>query len=326
LDKSVGIDSAVPVAEYSEAPEASLRDQPLTNASTKFLDDSDYILRAWAVILSLAAIDWLWARHAGIEISGIMQAAKGVGIFAVFAFIVDYTGRVRQMAEAAHYVALWISFAVALVIYSYVVATLRMPLRDANFARMDAALGFNWSAGFDWIMSSSSTTRYILEHAYNSMMVQVFASIAFFAVIKRSDRNRELLWIGMVSVIISVSLSGPFPALGPFTKGGMPSWSAVLVTIRDGTATKFTLDHLNGIVAFPSCHAVMAIVLVYVHRPPLRTFVPVAILNALMVVATPFAGHHYLVDMLSGAAVVAISIAIVEVAMRPRSVAQPQAV
>jgi hypothetical protein len=322
LDKSVGIDSAAPAAESSEALEVSLRNPSRAEASRNLLDDPDYILTAWAVILTLAAIDWLWARHAGIEISGIMRAVEGVGIFAVFAFLVDYIGRVRQVAEAAHYVALWISFAVALVIYSYVVATLRMPLRDVEFARMDAALGFNWSAGFDWIMTSSSMTRYILEHAYNSMMVQVFVSIAFFAVIKRSDRNRELLWIGMLSVIISVSLSGPFPALGPFTKGGMPSWSAVLVTIRDGSATKFTLDHLNGIVAFPSCHTVMAIVLVYVHRPPLRTFVPVAILNALMVVATPFAGHHYLVDMLSGAAIVAISIPIVHAAMRPRSLAR----
>ena len=47
-----------------------------------------------------------------------------------------------------------------------------MPMRDLQFARADAALGFNWNAGFDWITTSSRPLRYILEHAYNSMMVQ----------------------------------------------------------------------------------------------------------------------------------------------------------
>jgi hypothetical protein len=320
LRKNLNTESAAPLLAYTEAPTDSSREpvHPRARELRKFSDDPDYILRAWAVLLALAAVDWLWASHAGFEIGGIVPAVKGVAMIAAFGFIVDYTGRMRQVAEAAHYSALWIFFAVSLVIYSYVVATLRMPLRDVEFARIDAALGFNWGAGFDWVMTSNWAIRYILEHAYNSMMVQVFASIAFFALINRSDRNRELLWIGMVSVLISVTLSGPFPALGPYTKGGMPGWSAVLLTIRDGSLTKLTLAHLNGIVAFPSCHAVMAILLVYVHRPPLRSFVPIAILNALMLVATPFAGHHYLVDILTGAAVVAISIPIVHAMMRPR--------
>ena len=247
-------------------------------------------------------------------------------MMAAVGFFFDYTGRARQVSDAAHYCALWLSFAVALDIYSYVVATLRMPMCDLQFARMDAALGFNWSAGFDLITTSSSTIRYVLGHAYNSMIVQIFASIGYFALIRRSDRNRELLWIGMLSVLISTSLSGPFPALGPYTKGDMPAWSAVLVTIRDGSLSKFALADVTGIVAFPSFHTVMAVLLVYVHRPPLRSFVPVAILNALMLVAIPFAGHHYLVDMIAGAAVASVSIAIGRAAMGSRSLARPEGV
>lgn len=319
-------ESAAPIFDYTGAPAEPSREpaHPSVRTSGKFLGDPDYILRAWAVILTLTVVDWIWATHAGFEIGGMMPGVEGVTLFAAFGFIIDYTGRARQIAEAAHYSALWIAFAVTLVIYTYVVATLQMPLHDAEFARMDAALGFNWSAGFDLITTSRWLIRYILEHAYNSMMVQVFVSIAFFAMINRSDRNRELLWIGMVAVLISVSLSGPFPALGPYTKGGMPAWSAALLTIRDGSLRTVTLDHLQGIVAFPSCHAVMAIVLVYVHRPPLRSFVPIAILNALMLVATPFAGHHYLVDMIAGGAVAVVSILIVSAAMRPLSLARSE--
>ena len=321
-------ESAAPAAEYAKAAIATSRDWSGATARiwTAFRHDPDYILRAWGAILLLCAVDWIWAEYAGFQFAGFMPAIKGIAMLAALGFAIDCFGRVRQVAEAAHYCALWFAFAVSLVIYSYVVATLKMPLWDARLERADLALGFNWGAGYDWIMSSNWLTRFTLEHAYNSMMVQVFVSLGFFAIIGRTDRNRELLWIGMLAVVLAVTLSGPFPALGPYTTGGIPKWSAVLVKIRDGSLTKITLAHLSGIVAFPSCHALMAVLLVYVHRPPLKTFWPVLVLNILMMAAAPFAGHHYLVDLLSGSAMVAITAPIVHAAMRPRSRARFEAV
>jgi hypothetical protein len=316
LQKSTNIDSAAAISEYPETPAESLSIVSRTgeNVSRKFLDDPDYILRAWAVILTLAAIDWLWAWLAGFEISGLMPVVKGVAMFAAFGFLIDCSGRAPRVAEAAHYCALWIGFFVALEILSYAVATLRMPLWDSQFARADAALGFNWNAGFDWITALSPWLRSILEHAYHDTIIQVLLLTAFFAAIKRRDRNRELLWIGILSGLITITLSGLFPALGPFGKGGMPRWSAVLLTLRDGSLQKFALGSMTGIVSFPSFHTVIAVLVVYVNRPPLRSFVPVAILNALMLVAIPFAGHHYLVDMIAGVAVTTVSILIVHTA------------
>ncbi len=323
MRKSVNTDSAPPLSEYSEAPSEEVQNSAHVSRIT--LDDPDYILRAWTVILIFAAIDLVGAGRAGFRISGIPALLRAVATLAAIGFFFDYTGRARQVSDAAHYCALWLSFAYALEIYSYILATLRMPMYDLQFARMDAALGFNWVAILD-LITPHQTLQYLLARAYNSIFVQVFASIGYFALIKRSDRNRELMWIGMLSALITTSVAGLLPALGPYVKGDMPAWSAVLVTIRNGSLTRFGLADLTGIVAFPSFHTVLAILLVYVHRPPLRSFVPVAILNAIMLVAIPFAGHHYLVDMIAGAAVVAVSIVIVQTAMRLRSLAQPAGV
>ena len=323
MRKSVNTDLAPPLSEYSEAPSEEVQNSAHVSRIT--LDDPDYILRAWTVILIFAAIDLVGAGRAGFRISGIPALLRAVATLAAIGFFFDYTGRARQVSDAAHYCALWLSFAYALEIYSYILATLRMPMYDLQFARMDAALGFNWVAILD-LITPHQTLQYLLARAYNSIFVQVFASIGYFALIKRSDRNRELMWIGMLSALITTSVAGLLPALGPYVKGDMPAWSAVLVTIRNGSLTRFALADMTGIVAFPSFHTVLAILLVYVHRPPLRSFVPVAILNAIMLVAIPFAGHHYLVDMIAGAAVVAVSIVIVQTAMRPRSLAQPAGV
>lgn len=104
-------------------------------------------------------------------------------------------------------------------------------------------------------------------------------------------------------------ISGIVPAVGPYLPGHQPDFALVLLTIRDGAVTSFALDNLKGIVT--SFHTVIAIVLIYVHRQPARSFPVVAALSGLMLVSVPWAGNHYLSDMIAGAAIAAGSIAVV---------------
>jgi hypothetical protein len=321
LHKSTTSDSAAPVFEYSEAaPEASDKQAWAgTLEPRKFPDEPDYILRAWAAVLIVASIDWLWAEHVGFSFSGYLPVGSAVAVLAAIGCFYQFTRRDRKLADLGHYCALWIAFPVMVNMYSYVIATLRLPLQDAQFSQMDGALGFHWLV---WLgrIEPHHLIWLALVCAYNSIFVQVFVSVVFFSFAGRSDRNRELLWTSMLAALITVSISGLLPAYGPYTDGKMPEWSAVLQTIREGHATNFRIADMKGIVAFPSFHTVLGLLLVYAHRPPARTFVPVVILNAVMLLAIPFAGHHYLVDMIAGAVVVTVSIAIVQAAMRTQGV------
>ncbi len=285
----------------------------------------EYLGRAWIAIAAVAALEWLWAERVGCTFTGSFALGAAVAILAAIGCFYGFTGRDRKLAELGHYCALWIAFPVAINIYSYLIATLRLPLRDVQLAGMDAALGFHWLA---WLgrIEPYDLLQSVFRYAYNSIFVQIFASVVYFSLAGRRDRNRELLWTSMISAFVCVSLSGFFPAYGPYTNGKMPEWSAVLQSIRDGGVTNFRIADMQGIVAFPSFHTILGILVMYAHRPPARTFVPVAILNVLMLVAIPFAGHHYLVDMIAGAVVAAVSIAVVQAVMRPRSLALPQGV
>ena len=55
-----------------------------------------------------------------------------------------------------------------------------------------------------------------------------------------------------------------------------------LIRIRDGSLTGTALWKMEGIVAFPSFHTVLAVVFIYVHRPPCKTFIPIAAINTMM--------------------------------------------
>jgi PAP2 superfamily len=294
----------------SDAPESNI------GQSKVFPNDLDSILKAWALLAMVAAVDWLWSKRVGFTVIGICPMLCGLTMIAAAGIFFEFNGRAQWLSDIANYVALWESLALAINLYSYMVATLGFPMWDVRFARADAALGFNWTAGLHFIQAHPSFA-YLLHYAYNSIFFQVLASIGFFAAIGRTDRNRELLWVAMVSALATTSLSGIFPALGPYIKE-MPAWSAVLASIRAGTLSRFAITDMRGVVAFPSYHTVMAVYLVYAHRPPMRSFIPVAVLNAFMLVSIPFAGHHYLVDVISGTVVAMVSILIVRLAILPR--------
>ncbi|HYL60088.1 MAG TPA: phosphatase PAP2 family protein [Candidatus Acidoferrales bacterium] len=291
--------------------ELETRADAIASRVRKFVFDApDYRHCAWVTIFAVAAIDWIWARRDGLTIAGVLPPVAAIAFLAAVGAIYGTTRRNMKLADLGHYTALWFALAVAVNLYSYMVATLRLPMRDADFARMDAALGFDWAACIK-ALEPHHGFQYLLGYAYNSFPVQIIFSIALFAFSGRRDRNREMLWIGLFGALIATSVSGLLPALGPYLDDSIPSWSAVLLAIRNGSLTIFTIAEMQGIVSFPSFHTVLALMLIYVHRPPSWTFVPIAILNALMLTAIPFAGHHYIVDVIAGVAVTALCIWIV---------------
>jgi membrane-associated phospholipid phosphatase len=75
-----------------------------------------------------------------------------------------------------------------------------------------------------------------------------------------------------------------------------------LVGLRHGTLPSLDIMLLKGVIAFPSFHAVLAILFTYTHRGS-PSFLPVAALNALMLLSVPSEGGHYLVDVLGGVTV-----------------------
>jgi hypothetical protein len=190
---------------------------------------------------------------------------------------------------------------------------MRMPLHDVQFAQIDAMLGFHWAPWFRFL-AAHHLLKLLLAVAYETMLPLIIGSILFFAHTRRADRNRELLSIAMLSLIVTALISGIFPAIGPYIAGHQPAFMLTLLAVRAGALTTFALDNLQGIVTMPSFHTVIAIVLIYVHRPPVRSFAVVVVVCGLMLLAVPWGGNHYLFDMIAGAAVAAASIAAVRAA------------
>jgi hypothetical protein len=278
-------------------------------------EDRRYLLSAWVLTLMIGALDWIWAHRLGLVFTGWTRVFWILVFLLAIGALYGYSGRSRRLSDAGHYAALWVAFSAAGAIFTYVSATIAMPLHDADFVAIDAAMGFHWLPWAEFI-AAHRAIHLPLFIAYFTFLPQIIGSILYFSHTEQTSRNAEMLWLTMLSLTITSIVSAVLPAVGPYVHftGRQTEDIAVLMSLRAGGAHTFSIDRLQGIITFPSFHTILAIIFIYVHRPPSRSFVPVAILNVLMLLAIPSVGHHYLIDMISGAAVAAVCIAIVRAA------------
>jgi hypothetical protein len=281
--------------------------------------DRRYLLSGWALILLLGGLDWIWADRALLAFDGWTRVACVLIFLLAVGVVYGYRGRNRRLGEAGNYAALWVAFSAAGAISTYLAATFAMPLRDADFIAIDASMGFHWLEWYRFI-ATHRAIELPLFIAYFSFLPQIIGSILYFAHTGQTSRNAEMIWISMTALILTTIVSALLPAVGPYVHyfGRQTADIVVLMSLRAGGAQTFVVNRLEGIITFPSFHTILAIVFIYTHRPPSRSFVPVAILNGLMLLGIPSEGHHYLIDVVSGAAIAALCIAVVKAAMRPR--------
>jgi membrane-associated phospholipid phosphatase len=72
--------------------------------------------------------------------------------------------------------------------------------------------------------------------------------------------------------------------------------------LREGVRTAVTWRGAEGLITFPSFHTTWALLLAWAFRGRPRWFVPSAVLNAAVIVATLTTGWHYFADVAAGAA------------------------
>jgi PAP2 superfamily len=275
---------------------------------------------AWVPIIALGLLDVVLGRRLGMRFLGWERFSLMITLPAAVAIYYRVSGRSDRLADAGYYMTSWLVFSALGCILTYIAARLDLPLRDIQFGRWDALLSFDW---YRWasFVGSHKGFELLLDIAYATILPQTIGSVIYFSHIRRPDRNDDLLRTTMAAAIIATVMSALLPALGPHLKGQYVEWSATLAAVRTGSVSTFSLEHLQGIIAFPSFHAVAAILLMYAHRPTLPSFPVMLILNLMMLLSVPAAGQHYLVDIISGAIVAFISIAGVRLTTRPHALA-----
>lgn len=262
---------------------------------------------AWTLTWFMLGIDVLWLWLAGWSVSGrgIAVLALAVMVFRAPLAISRYSSDLRICATARAAVLLTVFMASAATL-SYLITSTNAPLVDAPLAAWDRALGFDWLALHGWLQSHPSVQT-TLRLAYQSGLPQLALVILFLGFSARSAQLDEFMRLFIVATVLTILMSGPFPAagawkhyslVGPFDLSPLSHFEL----LRDGRMRDIPLRDMQGLIAIPSLHTVMAVLIVYAMRGT-GVLLPVFIVvNVAMLVSTPVDGGHYLVDVIAGAA------------------------
>ena len=262
----------------------------------------------WTALAALALVDLAACRALGLSFANWLPFLSATGAIAALGLVYGLTGRSAQIASMANGVLLWMVFSLLASILTYAVAGLGGPLYDNALADADVALGFDWPAWYDFV-AGHPVLRLTLWLAYSSLMPQILMSVFWFSLVGWEHRNTELLVNAALALLLTTILFHLFPALGPGTlmASFRDAYIDELVGLRSGSLQSVNIMHLKGVIAFPSYHAVLAILFTYAHRRS-WPFIPLVVVNGLMLISIPSEGGHYLVDVFLGAVVAGLTI------------------
>ncbi|HEV2567785.1 phosphatase PAP2 family protein [Sphingomonas sp.] len=195
------------------------------------------------------------------------------------------------------------------VAITYMLTAQAGALWDEHFAQADRALGLNWPA-VRAVLDKRPLVVTALGFSYHSLALQMVAAICALSAAGRLDILRITVFAALSSGLLTVLLSGLFPANGNIFEPAdyrhlWPSipWQQIelLHGLRSGAIRTIDLLQLEGIVTFPSYHATLSVLFAWSFRsvPGLRIAGPVW--ASLTLLATPIFGGHYMVDVLAGA-------------------------
>lgn len=190
-------------------------------------------------------------------------------------------------------------------------ASFNRPYTDELLASWDAALGFDWQAFIDLCRPYARSLGVI----YNSFLWQgwVILAVLFW---KRQETRAWIFVTSATLTLIACDLIFPFfPANAAFLHYGVNEYEGhgvpfsfleKLEYIRHG-GRDLTRGLISGFVTFPSYHAASGLLFIWASwRTALRW--PFLVLNLLLIASCIPIGGHYLVDLIAGMTIAAITI------------------
>jgi membrane-associated phospholipid phosphatase len=236
---------------------------------------------------------------------------------------------INVMENVGIFLMLFIPLSMASFLFMYLATNTARPLMDAYLASFDAAIGFDWLRTVELAnrIPSVATT---MVYCYAALSYQIPMVFLVQAISGRRERMLEFLALSALSGLMTGILMLAVPAAGAYSYhmpdrrafshfnaiGGLAHLST-LARLRTSAPFTFLITNTIGLTSFPSFHTALGIIITYNLRRTIL-FLPVAAINAVMILATVPEGGHYFADVLAGAALALVSIAAVRaVSARP---------
>jgi hypothetical protein len=198
---------------------------------------------------------------------------------------------------------------------TYIATAANLPLTDTTLLAVDRALGLDFR-GYLSFINDRMWLIYILSAGYRAIAWPVWVIVIALPLAGYHQRAGEFILTFMLALIATTCISTLIPATGIYGTMGLVAADYPNIepqsyyngmheipALRDGSLRVLDLFYLDGVLTFPSFHAISAVLYAWALWP-VRWLRPLNIFcNAAMMVATPVGGGHYFIDVIAGIAV-----------------------
>ncbi len=271
------------------------------------------------VIAVLALLDVVWMTLGGFSFvwSGLVRAGGATSILLGFYYYYKVKRAEENIAAVILWTAILIAFSVVAVLSSYLFASLNFSFRDSAFVAFDQAIGVDWLAMVRFV-EHHPWLGAIMKPVYLSSMPLIAFTMIYLGLTGRKEGLEVFLTSLLITCLVTIFLSGLLAAKGPYASLNVPldfvrdfkpvvsaggpgsTWFEHVMGLRDGSYRLLDLAQCEGIITFPSFHAVMSVLMILALWGE-GGFVRLAVFfNMLILITVPLEGNHYLADILAG--------------------------
>jgi len=266
-----------------------------------------YIKIQWGFIFSIIAIDVIWTSLDSFtylyNVADLIFTFTILGFFLSIYFVYAYIRPDNRLKTTMMTIFLFLFFSLCVDLYCYLVYSTNMPLVTGTLDYVDSLFGFNALNLVIW-MKAHPFWDHFFGTVYNVFAFQVILIFFYFGFYKSPLNFQRFALLYMISLFLTISVGGLFPAIGTH------AWYHF-----QATPTQLSeLDHLfvlrqkiisfkgsDALVEFPSYHTTLSLIYIYIFRYESKLiFIPLALLNILIVFSCLSHGGHFLVDILGG--------------------------
>ncbi len=260
---------------------------------------------------SVVIIDCVWALWAGFSLDLVAYLRLGLMSAGLFAGAWFYT-RMRpdpRLAAMLFGTGFLCAFSAGASVLNYFLLTVAGTPIDPLLVAADRALGFDW---YDVMvgMASYPTLNEVLFRVYNTILPQMAILLVVLAWSGHVDHVYRFCLAVAVGALIAIAVWTAIPSLGAKSLYTLPAWVEArlvlsvtpeygreLIRLLANGPGYITPADLRGLIAFPSYHVVLALLLIWFARPVRWLFWPYLILNIIVLISTPIQGGHHMVDV-----------------------------
>jgi hypothetical protein len=277
----------------------------------------------WALVAAITAVVAVAPFVSGFHIAWRSFAPPVAGSLALCASAWFYRNwrRDQKLASGLECTAQLSALAAVAAPLSYLAAAAgaAIPLQDGLFDAIDRAVGFDWMALLGWL-NGKPLIFAGLRLIYSSLLPQMVIAVLCLAYTGRLTWLRVFMLAFIIATLITIAISAMLPAAGVWLHYGLTERDSVVVPVvrtvwpvftglRDGSFRALVAAGAEGVITFPSLHGALAVILIAAIWPIRVLRLPVLVLNSMLLVATPIDGAHYLIDVIAGVIVAAVSLA-----------------